>query len=494
MQGIRQESVIKFKWILLILLLMVMVLVFSEDGRTANAETVQKEYKIGSYYYQITDETGKEAVLTGIELTKDTSVIEIPGKAVINGNSYRVARVEFGRNQINPGEYEKNVKKIIVSKDFTGSFDHVAYVFSNLDTIEFLGKTVPERIEIEVWNGRKVLDILIIVPEGLESQYRGVTTSFLNYYNGSDLTEKTIPLVPSVTSKAAGEIERMVFYKNDMIYLVTKSGKDSTGEVSLAGLAKKHTDTYLSLPAVIYNNGYSYHLTEMQNFALVNSKAKIIAIPDTVTRMGSAIFDSEANLIFFSKNCKVLPGYLFFEGTYNNMEFVSIPEGVTEISKNAFNFGKKSGSIILPTTLKSLGKYSLMDFKLVTFLKKKPIAGIAPAISAKTTVKVHQSVIADYKKLLGSKAAVTNSRNIIKAAKLTINKSSLKLAVNKTQTLSAKLTSGSNENIYWMSSDNSILEVSGKGTIKAKKSGTAYVVAYTRTSGLHVAVKVTVTK
>lgn len=493
MQGIRQARGIKFKWLLLIFLLMVMVLVLSEEGRTANAAE-PKEYKDGIYYYQITDEAEKEAELTGIELTKDTDKIEIPGEAVINNNRYRIARVDLRRNQINPGEYDKSVRKLVISGSFTGTLENTAGVFGNLDTLEFLGRTVPEKVEIEVWNGRKVLDILIVVPEGMEKQYREVITSYINYYNGSDLTEKTVPLTPTVTSKPDGDIEYGVFYKNDIIYQVTKSGKSSVGEVSIAGLAKKHTDTYLSLPATVYNKGYSYHLTELQSFALVNSNAKIIVIPETVTGMKSAIFDANAQLIFLSRNCKVLPSYLFFEGAYNDMEFVSVPEGVTTISQNAFNFGKKSGSIILPATLQSLGKNSLINFKLVTFLKKKPIVNIAPAISADTTVKVNQSAIADYKKILGKKATVTNAKNIVKAAKLTLNKSSLELAVNKTQTITAKLSTGSNENIYWMSSDNTVLEVSAKGAVKAKKAGTAYVVAYTRTSGLYKAAKVTVTK
>ncbi len=102
--------------------------------------------------------------------------------------------------------------------------------------------------------------------------------------------------------------------------------------------------------------------------------------------MGGAIFEHYAKLIFLSKNCKELNGSLFDYESYTDVEFISLPEGVTTFSYGVFNFGKKSGSIILPSTVKSIGTNALSDFKLVTFLNKTPVDKLKSAIGSDTTV------------------------------------------------------------------------------------------------------------
>lgn len=456
---------------------------------TVQAADDRIEYQDGIYHYEIIDEAKKVVRLVKIEVPEDTDIIEIPGEVDIHDSEYKIAEAWLYKQ-----ERSYSVRKIIVSDSFTGELSHISSNFPDVDTIEFLGTSLPEKVYLRVNNDRGPLDFLILVPKGLESSYKKIISSELEYANGGDLTEKYVTLNPTVVSKVSEDIEYGLFDKNGIIYHVTKSGKDKTGEVSWIGFRDKNKDTYLSLPEIVTNNGYSYKLTEIASFGFINSMANIIVIPDTVTKMGGGIFDSHARLIFFSKNCKELPGWMFHEGTHSNIEFVYVPEGVTTILREAFYFGMKSGSIILPSTIKKLEMDSLYSFKLVTFLNKKPISNIKSALGADTTVKVNKSAVSTYKKEIGSKATVVNAKDIVKATKLTLNKSKLSMTIKETSTITAKLTKGSNETVYWMSSDEDIVNVSSKGVVTAKKKGTAYIVAYTRTSGLHKAIKVTVTK
>lgn len=82
----------------------------------------------------------------------------------------------------------------------------------------------------------------------------------------------------------------------------------------------------------------------------------------------------------------------------------------------------------------------------------------------------------------------------MKAKSITVGVSDIKAKTIKTVKIPASLTKGSNENIYWLSGNTDILDVTGGGAVIPKKAGETYVIAYTRTSGLHQAVKVTVTE
>jgi hypothetical protein len=67
------------------------------------------------------------------------------------------------------------------------------------------------------------------------------------------------------------------------------------------------------------------------------------------------------------------------------------------------------------------------------------------------------------------------------------------LNTKRTFTIKGSLTKGSNETVFWLSTDTGIFVVSEKGVIKPKKAGVAYVIGYTRTSGLYKAIKITIT-
>ncbi|HPU63026.1 MAG TPA: leucine-rich repeat protein [Mobilitalea sp.] len=461
----------------------------------AKEETV---YSDGIYRYIIKDNNEKKVQLIGIESDKATKELYIPGKVFINNIEYTVDLVDIYYEYYSNEKYAKfysSVSKINVADNFTGSLRNLTFAFENLEAIEFYGKDVPKEVDILLfyWN---LKDFLFIVPKGTENAYSKVINIYIHYYFYSDLYEQDIEVKPTIISGNSKDIEFSYFAKDGFIYRVTKSAKKGKGKVELVGITHSLKLDYLKLPDKVSHNGYTYELTKLRHFALLGCGARVIVVPDSVTEMEGRVFDSTVELLFLSKNCKKIPSYMVAdENSETNLRFVYVPEGVTTISDYAFNnIPLNTASIILPTTVTKAGKNSLYTFKLVTFLNKKPLDNVAAAVKKGTTVKVDKSAVSAFKKILGSKASVVEAKKIVKTKDIKVNKEELKLSTYNTATLIGTLSKGSNETIYWLSANPDILEVSSKGVITPKKAGTTYVVAYTRTSGRHKAVKVTVTE
>lgn len=480
----------------LIVLFAVMLMM---PSRTVHATEQPAVYQDGIYRFIITDETRKEAALIGIEATDARKELMIPGTVSIRQQPYTVTLVDLRWEYYENSSYRTfydSVEKLIVADTFQGTLEHPETAFNNISTIEFLGTTVPQKVNVYTYNRSRYPDVVFIVPKGTESAYRNVINETMSYYNGSDLYEMEIPMNPTIITKEATVVEHGVFSKDGLLYQVTSSALTGNGKVQLIGITNEKKYSYLNLPKELINNGYTYQLTKLCRFSLVRIGATAIVVPDTVTRMDSAVFDEQVELLFLSKNCKVIPSNMITdEDMESSLRYVYVPEGVTTISDRAFySFMKNNSSIILPTSVKSLGKQSLYGFQNVTFLNKKPIANISAAIQKGTTVKVNSSVKKAYQKALGSKKSVVSAKNVVKSKKLTLNRSGLTLNTKQTSTIKGTLTKGSNETVFWLSTDTGILEVSSKGVIKPKKAGVAYVIGYTRTSGLYKAIKITVTK
>ena len=493
-----KEFLVKYRAMLLLLFLSFLVTGFIPNkALAAEDKTI---YPNGIYRYVITSEEKKEVKLTGITLTKAVDEINLPGTAMIHDTKYTVIEVDFNQFMEDTGDnkYYAAIRKLNVSEDFRGTLYHSSWSsLSNLQVIEFYGETPPENVITNVSNHNEVIDIVFIVPKGTENLYANVIKRTMSYDNFSDLYEIDIPMTPTIVSSKTANIEHQCFRIDGFLYQVTSSAKNGKGTVQLIGYTKSQLPghTYLPLPEEVTYNGYRYKLIKLGKFSLVGSGASVIVVPDTVMVMDPAVFDNKVELLFLSKNCKVLPRNMITdENSDSNLRFVYVPEGITTISENAFNnFPENTASIILPTTVKSMGKKSLYNFKLVTFLNKKPMKNISSAIQNGTTVKVDKSAISAYRSVLNSKVKVQAAKNVVKAAKLTVKNTSYKINTLNTQKLTGTLTKGSNETIFWLSSDTNILDVSEKGVVNPKKAGTAYVIAYTRTSGLYKAIKVTVT-
>lgn len=462
-------------------------------------------YSDGVYRYIIIDEVQNKVKLIGIDKTGGIDEFYIPGKAVINEKEYTVSLVDIDYEYYANEKYTmfyNSVKKLNIADDFIGTLKNPEYAFQNLNTVEFYGKKTPEKVMISISN-RSIKNrkhFLFIVPKGTENAYEKVIEFSIFYSVVSDLYEFDIELTPPIVSDNAKDIEYTIFAIDGFIYNVIESAKNGVGKVRLFGITDwRLKKDYLELPEKVSYNGYSYKLTSLRKYSLIGSGARVVVVPDTVTDMESCVFDQDVELLFLSKNCKVIPSALitntFEDGVYTNIRFVHVPEGVTTLSDYALACTPtNTSSIILPSTIKKVGKQSLYAFKLVTFLNKKPLDKVASAINKGTTVKVNESAIKTFKKVLGNKISVVAAKNIVKTKDLTVNNKEIKINTIKTATIKATLTKGSNETIYWLSTNPDIVEVSSKGVITPKKAGTAYVVAYTRTSGKHKAVKVTVTE
>lgn len=483
------------------LLLMCMAASFLFGKLTNNTAMADERtiYKDGIYCYDITDEKNKEVNLIGVEQKDVIKELVIPGTAAINGTEYQVARVNIDYQYYTNDAYAdfyQNVEKLTIAENFTGTLQNLTYPFNKVRTVEFKGINPPKAAYFELTNSRDKLDLLFVVPQGTEKAYAGVIEEAMQYSTLSDLYEHSIPMVPTIVSNSNDSVEEGCFSYDNYIFQVTKSAKEGTGAVQLIGLKKARQSTYLSLPKSVTNNGYSYQLTKLSSMSLVYSGARAIVVPDSVVEMETAVFDKTVELLFLSKNCKTLPKYLITdENMESNLRFVHVPEGVTTISENAFYVsGENKASIILPSTIKSLGKKSLNLFKTVTFLNNQPISNSKAAIAAGTTVKVNTSSIKKYKAVLGSKISVIAAKKVVKTSVLTTADNKLILNFKQSVTEKASLSNYSNETIFWLSTDPAVVTVSSKDVITGKSTGTAYVLAYTRTSGRYKAIQVTVSK
>jgi hypothetical protein len=493
----RQKKIIRHVVRLLLLSATIFIL-FQLPGKTTSA-SVSEVYKDGIYCYNIVNESSKEVRLIGMEQTGEVKELSIPGTAMINGSEYKVAEIrisyQYYDNEAYSGFY-KNVEKLTIADNFTGKMRDLIYAFPKVRTIEFKGSTPPAEAEFEITNGCTEPDIIFIVPEGTKAAYATVIEEIMMYSAASDLYEHQIELNPTIITASATLPEKGCFNYGNFIFQVTASAKTGAGTVKLIGIQKINEDNYLSLPKQVDNDGYTYKLTKLCKFSLVSCGAHAIVIPDTVVEMEPAVFDKHLELLFLSKNCKKLPNTVITdENNESNLRFVYVPEGVTTISDNAFTgTGPNKASIILPDTVKSIGKKSLLLFRQVTFLNKKPMNNISASIAKGTTIKVDASSINKYKAVLGSKAYVIAAKKVVKTGKLTTADQSLKLRAKHTYNEKASLSKTSNETIFWLSTNTDIVTVSNQGVITAKKTGIAYVLAYTRTSGFHKAIKVTVIK
>ncbi len=487
----------KASFLPLFLLLSLIAVVLLIPPYIAHAAEKQPVYQEDIYRFIITDEAKKEVTLIGIEVTDAQKELMIPGTVSINQQTYTVRLVDLQWEYYQNSSYQEfydSVEKLTIADTFQGTLDNPQDAFGNVSTIEFLGTTVPQKVSVSTSNRSQNPDVVFIVPVGTEAAYRKVIEESLYYYNGSDLYEMDIPMNPTIIAKGTTDIENGVFARDGLLYQVTSSARLGNGTVQLIGITNEKKYSYLNLPKELTNNNYTYQLTKLRRFSLVRIGATAIVVPDTVTEMDSAVFDKQVELLFLSKNCKVIPSHMITdENNECSLRYVYVPEGVTTISNQAFsNSMKNAGSIILPTSVKSLGKQSLYSFKYVTFLNKKPIAKLSAAIKNGTTVKVNSSVKKAYRKALGSKISTVSSKNVVKSTKLSLNRSSLLLNTAQIFTLKGTLAKGSNETVFWLSTDTGIFEVSEKGVIKPKKPGVAYVIGYTRTSGLYKALKITI--
>ncbi len=489
MEGLYMTLIKKIKGQLLVnMLLLVLCVVFGATNAEAKDSAI---YEDGIYRYQITNDIKKEVTLIGFEIDDSTEELIIPGKTIIANKEYTITQFSLQYSYFN-NKYN-GVKKIIVSEDFEGDFI-IWSSFYNVKSYEFKGNIPPKTIKIHYFHSGdwKDLNVAFKVPAGKEEDYRK-NIKFILENSGN---EYEYQIEATIVTSDKEDIEYLFFQADGLLCQVIKSGATGSGEVKLVQSYKSDYGYYKLQDTVKYN-GYDYKITKLGSFSL-GARNQVISIPDTVKELESEVFNQYPEIIFLSKNIKEIPANIisvYDEDDYSYLKFIYVPEGVTTIKDKAFEiFMMNKASIILPKSITSLGKNSLYGFKLVTFLNDKPIVNITSAIENCTTVKVSKNGLNQYRKLLSNNILMEEAKNVVKSTSLSVNKKNININTATSYTLVGTLSEGSNETVFWNSSNNDIFDISSKGVVNPKRAGTAYAVAYTRTSGLHQVVKVTVTE
>ncbi|HHX12338.1 MAG TPA: hypothetical protein GX731_05910, partial [Clostridiales bacterium] len=268
---------------------------------------------------------------------------------------YAITKLDINWEYYENSSYKElynKVKKITFADNFTGSVLDPIYPFPSVRTIEFQGSNTPDKVYVSLSNRSKNPDVVFIVPKGTETAYSNVIEENISYYNGSDLYEMEIPMKPTIIAKGTDKVENGVFANNGLLYQVTSSAKNGKGKVQLIGITNEMKHSYLNLAKELKNNGFTYELTKLLKFSLVRIGATEIVVPDTVTEMESYVFDKQVELLYLSKNCKVIPKNMITdENQESNLKYVYIPKEVTTIAANAFP--KSSKVVRTPTKDKS---------------------------------------------------------------------------------------------------------------------------------------------
>lgn len=405
--------------------------------------------EVGMFRYKMEEGTGN-LTLIGYVPEKEESVLSIPAQVVYNGQVHMVTDIKiYWQDYGDETEQERNraVRDIVIPASVTGEVTGLTNVFRELEYVELKGSVPPEIVSTELPGP------IFIVPKGKEAAYREVMETIFYYWRYTDLTEKDIWMEPDIAVSRDEKIERNCFVEDGLYLQVTKKAGEGIGEVSLLGI-RGELETFYELPGIIEHDGYRYELTELTGASLYYSGAKVLVLPDTVTKMESSVFGPDLEVLFLSKNCPVIPnGLILSEPGICGLRYVHVPDGVEKIKNRAFLYGNRNtGKIRLPEGIEIEGEDTLRCFEEIIY-------GEAADGADENT----ELLTADKEVTVG----------MLDETKLT-----------------SGLFGGSAEPVMWVSSDPDLFEISDDGAINPKRSGTAYAAAYTDQSGLYGIVKV----
>jgi hypothetical protein len=472
---------------------------------TKTSYAATEEYSDGIFTYKILDKDTKEVSI--IKCTPDltTTQIEIPSQVQIAGITYQVTAVGGAGLDMfyNDNTEQYHVNSIKFPEGITGTITNFDSYLPELKALIFEGSKPPKSIETTR------LSTVIYVPDGTQEIYSKIIHARYEY-SKSGLYETTFELEPNVVAIGTEEVEDNYFIKDNMIYEVVAKAGSTIGKVKLLGNYLSVGQTYLKLSGTVTNKNYTYQLTELGTISLCGTWAKWIFLPDTIKTLESYVFDDKVTHVFLSKNIKTIPSKLFTgENREYSLKFIHIPEGVTTISNNAFGSFYHIYSMILPSTINSIGENALASVKTIVFMRQKPVANLYKALGinykafiygnsyAKSKViKVAAQSVSSYQKAIKNysyKATIKEKKAVIVASKININQTTINVSKGNKKEIIAKLTGKkANEIIQWNSANTNVATVSKNGVITGVKKGTTYVLAYTQTSGLYKIIKVVV--
>lgn len=230
---------------------------------------------------------------------------------------------------------------------------------------------------------------------------------------------------------------------------------------------------------------------------------KNIVLPNTVLSVGRNAFDYTKYYYTNSnwKNDILYVGKVACTLRNNKVKRISFEHGTITLADGIAEQCSELTALTIPDTVISIGEMAAMDCP-----KLKGITiPFSTALIGNYAFGFYTMDYQDYRRVSGFK--VTAAKNSLgelyaeyygfpfvdgsNAKSVSINRTSLTLGVGEEYTLITKITPSSGANYSWSSSNSSVAEVNGHGTVRAKKTGTSTITVRTA-NGLSKSCKVTV--
>ena len=150
----------------------------------------------------------------------------------------------------------------------------------------------------------------------------------------------------------AASAQAQAFDVGGLSYSVT-----GANTVEVTGRASSNTDTVIVIPASVTDNGTTYSVTTIGDFAFDTKSLTSVTIPDSVTTIGEATFyDNDLTSVTIPDSVTTIGGGAF---SFNDLTSVTIPDSVTTIGDLAFD----SNDLTSVTFLGNFGAFSLDMFE-----------------------------------------------------------------------------------------------------------------------------------
>ena len=176
------------------------------------------------------------------------------------------------------------------------------------------------------------------------------------------------------------------FQSGDLYYNITSTSAPYTVEVTYKSPRSNYSNTILTIPAQVENNGITYAVTGIGNSAFLNAKyLTSVSIPSSVVNIGGSAFSStplykdESNWtdgVLYIDNClieaksTISSSYTIKEGTRviagnafrrASLTAMDIPNSVVSIGDGAFNSCSALTSVTIPNSVTCIGDYTFNE-------------------------------------------------------------------------------------------------------------------------------------
>jgi len=176
-----------------------------------------------------------------------------------------------------------------------------------------------------------------------------------------------------------------------IVYTVTDSSAQTVAITDYSG-----TTTDIAISATIENQGITYAVTSIGDYAFQFSNLTSVSFPNSITSIGSSSFNSNSltsltlpdsvtsigqtafafnaiQSITFPSHLEIIDSYVFQD---NLLTSIDIPEGITTVKYSAFK-NNKLASVTIPSTIERIGDlvfHNNEELAIVTIASLTPFA------------------------------------------------------------------------------------------------------------------------